>query len=191
MLTGNKPGRPGGALFVKICLGLIALFLVLIVIVMIAGRNSNSSDSSEQQAQETRQQARIRSTIEGVLQQDAVTGAGTSSVAQIVDRMRAIDTSGCPNDFRVAYVTYIHAGEAMVDVEQRAIQFEKDSNSTGAYVEAFIRGVMMDPFGKAKEEMQTQNQLQRDAAAAAQQIRQSHNQVEEIAVSYGANLPKR
>jgi flagellar basal body-associated protein FliL len=187
----NKPHQSGGSLFIKICLGLIAVFLLLVVIGMIVGGNSSSDGSSGQQAQEARQQAQIRSAIETVLQQDAGTTTGVNSVAEVVNRMRAIDMSGCPNDFRAAYLGNIHAWEAMADVEQQAIQLKKEGDSSGAYVEAFVRGFMGDPFGKVKDEMQAQNQLQQNANSAKQQIQQTFNQVEEIAVAYGANLPKK
>jgi len=139
----------------------------------------------------TRQQAQIRSAIETVLQQNAGTTTGVNSVAEVVNRMRAIDMSRCPNDFRAAYLGNIHAWEAMAVVEQQAKQFADENNSVGTYVEAFVRGMMMDPFGKANEIKQAQNQLQQDFNSAEQQIRQTFNQVEEIAVAYGANLPKR
>jgi hypothetical protein len=191
----NKPHVSGSSMFVRICLGVIAgaaaLFLVLVVIGMLAGGNSNTGGSSGGQSQDSRQQAQIRSTIENVMQQDAATTTGANSVAEVVNRMRAIDMSGCPNDFREAYLGNIHAWEAMAVVEQQAKQFADENNSIGTYVESFVRGMMMDPFGKANEIKQTQNQLQQDYNSAQQQIRQTFNQVEEIAVGYGANLPKR
>ena len=139
----------------------------------------------------SRQQSGINSAIESVLQQDATTTAGVNSVEEIVSRMRAIDISGCPNDFRSAYIDHVHAWEAMANVEQQAIQLKNESNSAGAYVEAFVRGFMLDPFGKSNEEMQAQNQLQREANSAKQQIIQTWNQVEGVAVANGAILPKR
>ena len=95
-------------------------------------------------------QNRSVAAIERVLQADKGTSQATS-VAEVVSRMRAIDMTDCPNDFKAAYLAHIHAWESMAIVERKAIALKNESESTGAMVEAFIRGVLLDPFGKANE----------------------------------------
>jgi hypothetical protein len=137
------------------------------------------------------QQARFRSAIQSALSQGATTGSGATSVAEVVGRMRAIDTSGCPNDFRIAYVTHIQAWEEMAVLEEEAIKLKNERESFGAFLEAFLRGVMMDPFGKVNDEMTAQRDLQRRAQAVQRDIQLTFSRVEQVGVAYGASLPKR
>ena len=129
--------------------------------------------------------------IEHVLQRDTTTTKGVKTVADIVVRMKTIDLSGCPNDFRAAYTTHIHAWELMAEVEKEAIAYKANFESAGAFVEAFIRGAMMDPFGKAKESYAAKKELKANYQKASTQVRNTFHRVEEIAVSYGASLPKK
>jgi len=132
----------------------------------------------------------IKTNIESVLQQDAKSQVGADTVVEVVQRMRNIDISGCPDDFRVAYVDHIHAWEAMRDVEKNAIAFRKEANSDGVLIESFVRGMLGDPLGKAKELGAAQTQLQRDYQEARSEIKETFNHVEDLTTQYGANLPK-
>lgn len=129
--------------------------------------------------------------IERVLNEDSTTTEGATSVANVVTRMNAIDLSGSPNDFKAAYVAHIHAWELMADVEKEAIAYDANFNSVGAFLEAFLRGVMLDPFGKANEAIASQKQLRANYQRASDQIRDTFHRVEELAVSYGASLSQK
>ena len=74
--------------------------------------------------------------------------------------------------------------------KQKAAAFKADRDGAGDFVEGFIRGFLGDPLGKAYEIRDAQNQLQRDYQWPSQQVKQTFNQVEELAVKYGARLPK-
>ena len=52
----------------------------------------------------------------------------------------------------------------MALLEEQAIKLKNENESLGTYLEAFIRGVMMDPFGKANEMRAAQNELERESA---------------------------
>lgn len=130
-----------------------------------------------------------RNAIQRVLDQNARVTDNATSVAQIVSRMRAIDCSNCPSDFRQAYVTHIHAWEMLASVETQAKQYGTNYFSGEAMIESFIRGAMGDPFGKAQEAIAAKNQLQQSYQYATNQIKLTLNRVEEIAVGYGASLP--
>ncbi len=129
--------------------------------------------------------------IERVLKADSTTVDGATSVAEIVSRMRAISLTGCPQDFTAAYVVHIHAWESLAEVERDAAAFDADFNSTGAVVESFFRGVMGDPFGKTHESIAEQNRLRANWQRALTQIRETFQRAEELAVTHGAELPKK
>ena len=130
-----------------------------------------------------------RLVIQKVLDQDAKVTDNATSVAQIVLRMRAIEYSECPADFREAYVQHIHAWELLEQVEVQAKQYDAEYNSGGALFESFIRGAMGDPFGKTHEAITATKQLRQNYQQAAFEIKSTLNRVEEIAVRYGATLP--
>jgi hypothetical protein len=79
----------------------------------------------------------------------------------------------------------------MAQVEREATAFKSDREGSGDFVEGFVRGFLGDPMGKANEIRDAQNQLQREYQAASQEVKQTFNQVEELAVRYGARLPKK
>jgi hypothetical protein len=129
--------------------------------------------------------------IEDVLKQDAACNQDSASVAEVVGRMRAIDTSACPNDFRSAYLGHVHAWDMMADMEREAVELKNQSESAATIVESFIRGFLGNPFGKAGEPGDAQSQLQKRFKEAAQQIKLTFHHVEEVAVAHGARLPTK
>jgi hypothetical protein len=143
----------------------------------------------ERVAAEKAARERVRANIEMVLREDARIPGGARNVAEIATRMRDIDLSGCPEDFRLAYLDHIHAWETMRDVERDAIALRKEANSDGVMVESFIRGMLGDPFGKANEISAAQSQILRDYKAARSEIKETFDRVEDIAVRNAANLP--
>ncbi len=129
--------------------------------------------------------------IERVLAEDAKTTPGATSVAQVVTRMRAIDLTDCPNDFKAAYLAHIHSWEAMGGIEQEAIAFKTESESGGAMVESFFRGMLGDPLGKMNEINAAQGHLKARYEYASQELKSTYNRVEEVAVAHGATLAKK
>ncbi len=154
--------------------GLIVTLLLIIVFIMGGGISAF-------------QHVRFRSAIQSVLSKNAKTSSGASSVADVVVRMKAIETSGCPNEFRVAYLSHIKAWETMAVVQQQAIELKNDHSSGGSYVDAFIRGAILDPFGKPNEVRAAGGELGNQAEEANQQMRATFNQVEQVAEAYGAS----
>jgi hypothetical protein len=104
--------------------------------------------------------------------------------------MRAISTKGCPQDVVEAYLTHIHAWESLAAVERDCVRFNADFNSGGAMVEAFLRGLAFDPFGKMHEANAAANRIRERQEEAQTQIRETFQRVEKLAVSHGAELPK-
>jgi len=131
-----------------------------------------------------------RRNIERVLAADKKTNENATSVSSVVAAMRKIDTSGCPNDFRSAFLAHIHAWENLGEVETAALRFKSTNESGEVMAESFIRGLLGDPLGKTTEIMQAQNQLQAAAQRASQEIKSTYRRVEEIAVLHGANTQR-
>lgn len=129
--------------------------------------------------------------IERVLQLDAKAGNGASTVSDVVAQMRAIDLSGCPEEFRAAYLGHIHAWEEMVIVEQAFSAYDAESNSAGALVEAFVRGFLGDPLGKMNEDIAARKELQDQYRVARQGVRDTWHVLEKDAVARGAALPRQ
>ncbi len=130
-----------------------------------------------------------REEMERVLKEDQLAALNPSSVAKVVLKMRAIETSACPQDFRLAYLKHIHAWESLAAVEEEAKRFNQNYNSSGAMVESFIRGLYFDVFGKTQEAIAAHKQLQQNYSKAIDEVRFTYHEVEKIAVGYGAELP--
>lgn len=119
--------------------------------------------------------------IEAVFKEDATTQFdlpqdNRQAVQLIVARMRAIDTSDCPGDFRAAYERHIHAWEGMRDQILSEPNEFLDSLLTG-----FIHGLSGDLTGGMA-----------DMAAAENywllQIRETWNEVRAIAIQHDAKI---
>lgn len=126
--------------------------------------------------------------IERVLQQDSVTTDGVSSVDEVVSRMRAIDLTGCPKEFREAYVSYIHAWEDLALVEREKLANQEEAESVDFLVQLLIRGFLGDPLGKVNEHFAARNELQRNQTAALRQIQLTRHRVEDVAIAYGVEV---
>ena len=128
--------------------------------------------------------------IEKVLREDQQTNDNVENTADVVSRMRSIDLSSCPGDFRVAYMKHIHAWECMLAVERQAATFENDYNSGGAFLEAFLRGMFFD-FGIVDEADRELQSLRANYDRTINQIRDTFQHVETVAVTHGARSPSR
>lgn len=175
-----------GPLFLPLIVGGMAM-LLLVAVLVIAARFAG--DSAEQGGS-SQPHLRTAALIESVLQQDSTARHGVQTVAEYAVRLRAIPLTGCPNDFRSAYVAHLHAWELMAEVERDAAAYKAENEIGAVMVESFIRGFLGDPFGKVNEITAAENQLQQSLQLASQKIRDTFQRVEEIAVAHGANLPK-
>lgn len=126
--------------------------------------------------------------IESVLQADKGTSANAKSIGEVVTRMRAIDGSKCPKDFQAAYLTHIHAWERGVQWERQATEFHKNTSETSALVESFVRGFLGDPLGKMNEINAGRTEFEREAQAIQKEIQRTFQEVEKVALKYGAKL---
>jgi len=119
--------------------------------------------------------------IENVLEQDSKTQLNLpenerEAIQVVVIRMRAIDTSGCPGEFRAAYERHIHAWEGMRD----QVLSEPDGFLEGALI-GFLNGLSGDFTGGTADMAQARNYW-------TAQIRDTWNEVRALAMQYGANI---
>ncbi len=92
----------------------------------------------------------------------------------VVSRMRAIDTSDCPGDFRMAYERHIHAWEGMRD----QVLSEPDGVLESLFV-GFINGLSGDFTGGLADMGKAEQYWN-------QQIKDTFNEVRAVALKYGA-----
>jgi len=126
--------------------------------------------------------------IEEVLRQDVGLVTAARSTSEVASLMKDIDLSGCPPEFRKAYVDHIHAWENAVVIEGKIQDFNDDAYSAGALLEGIVRGYMGDVAGPVLETMQGTKQLKSEAAEAQQGVHASYQVVEAIAVRQGADI---
>ena len=146
--------------------------------VLIAGQLGTAGCSSQSKA------------IESLLQADRGNSTGATSISDVVKRMRAIDSSRCPKDFQSAYLTHIHAWERALQLEQRALEFQKSNSETTLFVESFVRGFLGDPLGKMNEVNAVKSDFAREVQTVQKEIQQTFHEVEKVALKYGAKLPQ-
>ncbi|WP_165235355.1 hypothetical protein [Aquisphaera insulae] len=127
--------------------------------------------------------------IEQVLAADSKTSDGARTVAEVVARMRAIDTGGCPRDFASAYLNHIHAWEKLGSVERQLAAYDSRYNSGSAFLEAFFRGMVFD-FEMSKESSAVRREIQTAYNTASLEVKTSFQHVEQVALSYGVR-PKK
>lgn len=143
------------------CAGIAALVVGLFVVAIVAIVIFGGSD---------------KSAIESVLAQDALTTEEATSVAEIVQRMKSIDTSDCPADFREAYYRHIRAWQGMAE------QVASEPQSFGeGFLYGLIKGFEGDYTGGLGEINEARNYC-------SQQIKTTFQEVEAIAIRYGARL---
>lgn len=112
-----------------------------------------------------------RGCIERVLLEDA-RASQAGNPAAVVSRMRAIETSACPDDFRDAYVTHVQAWDkrSRLVPAARAVGRPIDGfwDGVGKFAGAVVVGIA--------------------EAQASEEITQTFRQVERVAVRHRATL---
>lgn len=144
-----------------------------------------------QQARERErvERERFRLAINTALALDDQTQAGGVDTSQVVVRMKAIDTSACPNDFRAAYLTHIHAWESLADAKRKSAELDRYINSGDAIPEAVLRILLGDMFGKINELIQAKRILDERVELARIDVRTTFHRATEVAMTYGATVP--
>ena len=143
-----------------------------------------NSQRQEQARQEQARQEQYRKAIIYVLEQDKLADDGISSVAEYVKNQSSISLNGCPPDFTMAYRKHQAAWQDMKSVEEEAEYFKKRYNSGEAFLEAFLRGMILD-FSLLGDSDEAAKRLNNHHQSAKKAIRNTFHEVLNIAESYG------
>jgi TPR repeat protein len=169
--------------------GLLARCLIVVSFVFTRYDAAPADHTNSAIATASGQKAKIQAEIQSVLREHVATLARTTTIQQVVTGLRAIDTSDCPTDFRVAYIDHIQAWEEIADVEQKLKRHSAQNDSVVPYLEAIVRGFMGDPFGKSDEVKADINKIDANVEAAQKKLKQTLNYVERVAITHGATMP--
>lgn len=104
--------------------------------------------------------------------------------------MRKFDLSKYPPDFSAAYVDHIHAWEDLARVDKALMQLSSEENIN----ELLSQEVMNEIFGTGAspilDAMELENKLNERRQIIGENILATFREVERIAVTYGATLPR-
>lgn len=128
--------------------------------------------------------------INEVLQKDGPSPAGSETVDERVQRLKAIKIDGCPTDFHQAFQTYIHAWEALADVQRdmEELRQQQKANETADTIDAISRWIRLDFTSKAQELDAPRQKLYNQGKEAYRKIKETHDEVERLAIQYGASV---
>lgn len=145
----------------------------------------------EEQARLAAQRAAYRAAIEDVVKQDAALGAvsGGSETRQ-AQAMRAIDLSRCPSDFAEAYTVHIQAWERAAAIQRDLDRLNSDDNVSETIARSIIADLGGSDAAPIHDAVELNNRLKADHQQAVLIIKESFNDVERVAVSYGATVPR-
>lgn len=121
-----------------------------------------------------------------VLEQDKLASKGASTIAEYVRNQKAISLFKCPSDFTLAYRRHQAAWENMEAVEEEAQYYIKRYDSGSAYVEAFLRGMLLD-FSMVSDADEAQKRVRNHYKTANKAIRDTFFEVLNIADNYGVD----
>gem|GEM_PF-3056837 len=169
------------------CGGVIALMLCVIVIVLITRDGSPVVAGDSGASSAARQQARMRSAIESVMATDnqmfdrmnSSVSSGTppaQAIASYAARLKSIDMSQCPPEFREAYLRHANAWQGL------GMQIDKEPQS---FIESVLYGFLNGLRGEFDGGL---GRLQREHDSRFEAVVTTWGEVEAIAVRYGARL---
>ena len=148
--------------------------VLCIVIVAVAAFWGYSCHSNKQ----------AKKAITYVLEQDSRAGKGVSSVSELVRNQSSISLLNCPSDFTIAYRRYQAAWQDMQSVEEEAKYLQKRYNSNEAFLEALLRGMLLD-FSMVGDADEAAKRVRNHHQTAKTAIRDTFHEVLNIAESYG------
>jgi len=129
--------------------------------------------------------------ISSVLQLDAnISNISGGDETKQCEEMRKIDLSDCPKDFTVAYVDHIHAWEEAARIDRAYKKFKKEVNLEDIIEESVLNEVFGTGHNVIKNAVDFEEKLKENGRIASENIHTTFNEVERIAASYGATLPK-
>jgi hypothetical protein len=124
--------------------------------------------------------------LEAALQADQQTsGYGMSSGR--VTAMRAIDLSQTPADFREAYLEHIFAWERRVRADQAWKSLNTEQNNRDTLAGGVVCALLDCNTNPIDSRLEAEERLKQEIQAASQEISATFQEVQRVAVRYGAN----
>ena len=150
-----------------------------------------ASDAADQQAKADAERLELqksawRSCINTTLTADAATG--TSTDAARVQAMQAIDTTGCPTEFRTAYFDHIEAWKRAMQVESAWATLNSDDNVKHTLILGWLAGILGVSATPIADHIDAENRLKELRAAASSQIADTYTVVRRVALTYGVDF---
>lgn len=106
------------------------------------------------------------------------------------EAMRNIDLSKCPTDFASVYMKYIHAWEDAALIQRAQKDLISDQNIESTALQSLLANIFKTNDSPISDAVQASYALNQKANEAEQNIHKTYEEVEDIAVYYGATLPK-
>ncbi len=129
------------------------------------------------------QRAIYKSAIQKALHEDSLTGQDPT--AGHAEAMRRVDLSGCPQDFRDAYLKHVHAWDEKVAVHQAKAELDDQAGAD------LTMGVLAGLFGSDAtpigDHVQKEQELDRLDDVADNDIEITWRNVQDVALQYGAH----
>jgi GYF domain 2 len=175
--SANAGGRSGTV--IKLGVAILAMVLGLVWVVRDGGLVSESRASqAAAMLRVLRENDSVSNLTVRAVGVKETPSAYTQAIASYLSRMRAVDTSDCPADFRVAYKHHLEAWEEL----QAAVGELPDSFLEGVFVGA-LNGLLRGELDGGMTRML--DSIKR----ASQEVRDSFREVENIAARSDVALP--
>ena len=161
----------------KLAIALIVIAVAVFVVVITLSRGLGAPSDAQAAA-----------AIKKVIAADSSAYADVTSVAEVLENMKAIDLSECPDDFADAYRAHIAAWEAMAQLEKDALVWGEAYGISGELTSTFMRNDVYD-FDSVGEASPERDRLADENQRITKDVISTFKQVEKIARSYGVDLP--
>lgn len=147
--------------------------------------------AKQKREEEQQRMLAFKNNIETVLQKDAEVGKSSGdSYDYQVSGMREINISSCPTDFQVAYVDHIHAWERRAKIHDALVKLNSNEKAGEVFLQELVNGALGGNATPVADAIEAHDELKAQAKTASTAIRETFENVEHIAASYGASLPK-
>lgn len=150
--------------------------------------DARAAEQARLEAQAQALAAANKACVQSVLDADAAVSFKSEPDVQ-AQKMREIDTSACPGDFRRAYELHIQAWENKGRIAQAWARLNSEDNINGTFAASMFAGIFGTNDTPIKDHLAAERELKRLAAIAGQNINDTFDEVKAISVGYGATLP--
>jgi hypothetical protein len=177
------------------------LVLLILSLAMISCQNKTNTEGKvldQELSPQERQEQELRRQLLEIQYADATTTVlkldaplyqmYKSDLGVMCARMRDIDLSSCPRDFKLAYLDHIHAWEDMARIQQAFIKLREQSDlAIVAGMVATLTEAKASPFS---DYLEAEAELDRLGRQADEEITETWQVLERLTISYGGELPK-